>query len=274
MPDPVTIDIHDHVAHVRLNRPDKMNALNMAMFEAITAAGREVAGDSNVRAVVLSGEGRAFCAGLDLENFANSGPDDDFFGPGKGGFWPNFYQLPAYVWKSVPVPVICAVHGVAYGGGLQIALGADIRIAHPGSRLSLMEIKWGLVPDMSASQTLRDLVRLDVAKELTFTGRVVEGTEALNLGLVTRLADEPLEAALEMAAGIAGRNPDAIAHSKFLLENSWHGDHGEGLRLEERLQDRTMGKANQLEAVMAGMENRPGDYAPRQIATFEDLDKI
>ncbi|RLQ22792.1 crotonase/enoyl-CoA hydratase family protein [Seongchinamella sediminis] len=274
MSDLVTIDIQDHVAHVRLNRPEKMNALSMAMFEAITAAGREVAGDRNVRAAVLSGEGRAFCAGLDLENFANSDPNDDFFGAGRGGFWPNFYQLPAYAWKSVPVPVICALHGVAYGGGLQIALGADIRIAHPDTRVSLMEIKWGLVPDMSASQTLRDLVRLDVAKELTFTGRVVEGSEAADLGLVTRLADDPLAAALDMAAGIAGRNPDAITHGKYLLDNSWHGDHLAGLRLEERLQDRTMGKPNQLESVMAGMEGRSGNYTPRHIATFEDLDNL
>ena len=167
----VTVEINEHVAHVRLNRPEKMNALSWPMFEAITATGRELATNKDVRAIVLSGEGRGFCAGLDLENFASGDINDNFFGPGRGGFWPNFYQSPAYTWKSIPVPVICAVHGVAYGGGFQIAMGADIRIAQPGSKLSVMEIKWGLIPDMSASQTLRDLVRLDVAKELTFTGQ-------------------------------------------------------------------------------------------------------
>ncbi|TDG13614.1 crotonase/enoyl-CoA hydratase family protein [Seongchinamella unica] len=270
----VTIDINDHVAHVRLNRPEKMNALNWPMFDAITAAGQEMSRNKDVRAVVLSGEGRGFCAGLDLENFAGFDVDGDFFGPGKGGFWPNYYQSPAYVWKSVPVPVICALHGVAYGGGFQIAMAADIRIAQPSSKLSVMEIKWGLIPDMSASQTLRDLVRLDVAKELTFTGRVVEGTEAASLGLVTRLDEDPVAAALNLASDIAGRSPDAITCGKYLLDNTWHGSDIEGLRVEEKLQARIIAKANQMESVMAGMEGRPGNYAPRHIDTFEDIDNV
>ena len=272
MSEVVTIDIQDHVAHVRLNRPEKINALNDAMFDGINNAGRELARNRDVRAVVLSGEGRGFCAGLDLENFATVDQQANFFGPGRGGFWPNHYQQPGYTWKAVPVPVICALHGVAYGGGLQIALGADIRIARPDSKLSVMEIKWGLIPDMSASQTLRDLVRLDVAKELTFTGRVVEGTEAAALGLVTRLDDKPVEAALAMATTIAGRSPDAITYSKYLLENTWHGDDMEGLRVEEKLQARLLGQAPQMEAVMAEMEKRPANHAPRQIETFEDID--
>ncbi|HET8705742.1 MAG TPA: enoyl-CoA hydratase-related protein, partial [Pseudomonadales bacterium] len=171
----VTVTVTDHVAEVRLNRPEKMNALSIAMFEAISAAAEKVMQDTSVRAVVLSGEGRSFCAGLDLSNFtAPDGLGQNPFGPGRGGFWPNFYQRPGFLWKEVPVPVICALHGAVFGGGLQIALGADIRIAHPDTKLSVMEIKWGLIPDMSGTQTLRDLVRLDVAKELTFTGRIVE----------------------------------------------------------------------------------------------------
>jgi enoyl-CoA hydratase/carnithine racemase len=270
----VTVEINDHVAHVRLNRPEKMNALSWQMFEAITDAGRELSVNKDVRAVVLSGEGRGFCAGLDLENFASGELNSNFFGPGRGGFWPNYYQSPAYVWKAMPVPVICALHGVAYGGGFQIAMGADIRIAHPESKLSVMEIKWGLIPDMSASQTLRDLVRLDIAKELTFTGRVVNAEEAMSLGLVTRLDEEPVSAALAMAHDIAGRSPDAITYGKYLLNHGWHGSDSDGLRLEEKLQGRILGKDNQTEAVMSGMEGRPGKFNPRQIETFEDIGNL
>jgi enoyl-CoA hydratase/carnithine racemase len=267
----VSINIQDHIADVRLNRPEKMNALSGDMFDAITQAGRQLAENRAVRAVVLSGAGRGFCAGLDLANFANPDFTTNPFGPGRGGFWPNYYQAPCYAWKAVPVPVICALHGVAYGGGFQIAMGADIRIAHPESKLSVMEIKWGIIPDMSASQTLRDLVRLDVAKELTFTGRIVQGEEAQQLGLVTYLNDEPYEAAMEMARAIAGRNPDAISSAKYLLENTAHGDAIEGLRIEEKLQSRLLGTANQMEAIASSMEGRPANFSERAINTFEDF---
>ena len=274
MSDLVTINIQDHIADVRLNRPEKMNALSWDMFEAITNAGRELARDKNVRVVVLSGEGRGFCAGLDLANFAGTELTADPFGPDRGGFYPNYYQLPAYVWKSIPVPVICALHGVTYGGGFQIAMGADIRIAHPDVRMSVMEIRWGIIPDMSASQTLRDLVRLDVAKELTFTGRVVEGEEAKELGLVTSLSDNPREAAMEMAAVIAAKNPGAITYGKYLLDNSRHGDDLEGLRMEERLQAKLLGSPNHLEALASGMENRPGNFSERDITDYDDIGEL
>lgn len=272
----VTITVVDHVADVRLNRPEKMNALSMAMFDAINAAAEQIMGDRNVRAVVLSGEGRAFCAGLDLANLTD--PDSfgggDAFGNGRGGYWPNYYQKPGYLWKDVPVPVICALHGVVYGGGLQIALGADIRIAHPETRLSLMEIKWGLIPDMSGSQTLRDLVRLDIAKELAFTGRVVEAPEAQQIGLVTRLDDNPREAALALARDIAQKNPQAVTLGKLLLESSWHGDDARGLEIEEKLQARLLMTPNQMEAVMAGMQKRPAVFAERTIDRLNRADPL
>ncbi|GAB3097553.1 crotonase/enoyl-CoA hydratase family protein [Aestuariicella hydrocarbonica] len=267
----VSVNINNHVADVRLNRAEKMNALNIPMFEAIRDVGKQLAADKSIRAVVLSGEGRGFCAGLDLANFTDPEVFADPFGPGRGGFYPNFYQLPGYAWKAIPVPVICALHGVAYGGGLQIALGADIRIAHPEAKLSVMEIKWGLIPDMSASQTLRDLVRLDVAKELTFTGRVVTGQEAVQLGLVTSLSDDPREAALAMAAEIARRNPNAIAYGKYLLNNTRHGDDLEGLRVEERLQAKILKSPNQIESVMSEMEGREGQFSDREFTAFDDI---
>jgi enoyl-CoA hydratase/carnithine racemase len=168
------------------------------------------------------------------------------------------------IWKQVPVPVIAAIHGVAYGGGLQIAMGADIRLAAPDARFSVMEIKWGLVPDMSGTQTLRDLVRLDVAKELTFTGRIVEASEALDLGLVTRIAEDPLTEAREMAAAIAAKNPDAIAAAKKLLETSWRGSRKEGLELEESLQRSIIATPNQLEAAAANFEKRAPNFSDRK----------
>jgi enoyl-CoA hydratase/carnithine racemase len=267
MSDLVTIAVTEHVADVRLNRPEKMNALNLAMFDAIVAAAERIMTDHTIRAVVLSGEGGAFCSGLDIANFTDpsalggaAGP----FGPGRGGFWPNYYQKPGYVWKDVPVPVIAALHGAVFGGGLQIALGADIRIAAPNVKMSVMEIKWGLIPDMSGSQTLRDLVRLDVAKELTFTGRIVDADEAARIGLVTRIADDPREEALRMARVIAAKNPEAIALGKLLLESAWHGDAARGLEIEEKLQSRLLMTHNQIETVMAVMEKRPASFAERK----------
>jgi enoyl-CoA hydratase/carnithine racemase len=264
MSDRVVVSLQDGVADVRMNRPDKLNALDGAMFQALVETGRGLARDRSLRAVVLSGEGRAFSAGLDFASFAAlagaaapSGPNllarDDPDSPA------NFAQRAAWVWTELPVPVIAAVHGVAYGGGLQIALAADLRLVAADARLSVMEIKWGLVPDMSGTQTLRRLVRLDVAKELTFSGRVVSGEEAVALGLATRLAADPRAEGLALAREIAARSPDAIRAGKRLLDASGVVDVAEGLRLEEALQRSLLGRPNQAEAVRANLERR----APR-----------
>ncbi len=255
----VTIEIKDYVAFVRLNRPEKYNALSLDMFKAIVEAGETVRADRSIRSVVLSGEGRGFCAGLDFESFMKlgSGGDKAFDLFGRTEDNPaNYAQRTGYVWKQVPVPVIAAVHGVAFGGGLQIALGADIRLASPDARFSVMEIKWGLIPDMSGTQTLKDLVRLDVAKELTFTGRIVEAEEALRLGLVTRICEDPLAEAEALAREIAGKSPDAIAAGKKLWEQVPSLDTGQGLQLEEDLQRTLIGGHNQIEAVQANFEKR------------------
>ncbi|MFQ5382465.1 MAG: crotonase/enoyl-CoA hydratase family protein [Dehalococcoidia bacterium] len=261
----VTIDIDARgIADVRLNRPEKMNALSAEMFDAISRAGESLVEDSSVRAVVLSGNGRGFCAGLDFSGFRGMA--------GEGQAEPvarhrppettmaNAAQWPGLVWRAVPVPVIAAVHGVAFGGGFQLAMGADIRVAAPDSRFSVMEIKWGLIPDCSLSQTLRDLVPLDVAKELTFTGRIVDGREARELGLVTRVSEAPLESALELAAEIASKSPDAIRRGKRLFEETWHAEPGTGLKLEEKLQRELIGSPNQVEAVKANFEGRAPNF--------------
>lgn len=262
----VTIDIDQGVADVRLNRVDKYNALSPDMFQAIIEAGESLADNRQVRAVVLSGNGRGFCAGLDMGSFqgmaGNEGGGSTGGGLLKRDERPeNHAQRPAYVWKRLPMPVIAAIHGVAFGGGCQIALGADIRFAAADARLSVMEIKWGLVPDMSLTQTLRDLVPLDVAKELTFTGRILSGEEAHALGLVTHVAEDPLAAALELAREIAGKSPDAIRAGKKLLEESWHADERSGLELESKLQTDLIGSPNQIEAVKANFEKRAPQFA-------------
>lgn len=265
----VTIDMVDGVADVRLNRPEKYNALSPAMFQAIIAAGEELSANKSLRAVVLSGNGPGFCAGLDMATMGglgDGGGGSDESGSSEESLLArderpeNFAQRPAMVWKRMPVPVIAALHGVAYGGGAQIALGADIRLAAPDTKLSIMEIKWGLIPDMSISQTLRDIVPLDVAKELTFTGRILSGEEAQALGLVTRVVDDPRSEALALAREIAGKSPDAVRASKQLLETVWHADERTGLELESSLQIALIGSDNQVEAVKANFEKRPPNF--------------
>ncbi|MBW2230806.1 MAG: crotonase/enoyl-CoA hydratase family protein [Deltaproteobacteria bacterium] len=278
MSDRVTIDIQDGVADVRLNRPEKMNALDQAMFRGLAEAAAQLADDRSVRAVVLSGEGRAFCAGLDMASFAAMAGDAPASGAeraeekkrpadaggllAKGGDGPaNFAQAAGWAWRELPVPVIAAVHGVAYGGGLQVALGADIRVVAPDARLSVLEIKWGLVPDMSGTQTLRHLVRDDIARDLTFTGRVVSGQEAVEIGLATRVHDDPRTLALEMAREIAQKSPDAIRAGKQLLGEARTISVEDGLRLEARLQAGLIGQPNQVEAIRANMEKRAPNFA-------------
>lgn len=261
MTERVQVTIEDGVADVRLNRPEKLNALDRAMFEGLIEAGRRLSEDRRVRAVVLSGQGRAFCAGLDFASFmAMAGEGGD---PGASlldrrhaDSPATFAQHAAWVWTEVPVPVIAALHGAVLGGGLQIALAADLRFSAPDAQLSVMEIKWGLIPDMSGTQTLRHLLRLDVAKELTFTGRMVEGREAVSLGLVTRLAEDPRATALTMAREIAEKSPDAIRAGKRLLNQAPLLSAADGLALEARLQRGLLGSANQVEAVSANLQKR------------------
>jgi len=264
MAERVIVSKEGGVADVRLNRAEKLNALDQAMFEALIETGRALGKDRALRAVVLSGEGRAFCAGLDFASFMAMSGDGDGAGRtllGRAEESPaNFAQRAAWVWTEIPVPVIAAVHGVAFGGGLQVALGADLRIAAPNAQLSVMEIKWGLIPDMSGTQTLRRLVRLDVAKELTFTGRIVSGTEAAALGLVTRVAEDPRAAAFALAREIASKSPDAIRAGKQLLDQSVQLGVADGLKLEERLQRSLIGSANQVEAVQANIQKRAPEF--------------
>jgi enoyl-CoA hydratase/carnithine racemase len=266
--DLVTIDISNGIADVRLNREEKYNALSQDMFDAIIEAGQSLATADDVSAVVLSGNGRGFCAGLDMSSFASMSDGSRKSQSGtdallaKSDSPENRAQRPALVWKRLPMPVIASLHGVVFGGGCQIALGADIRIAAPDIKMSIMEIKWGLVPDMSITQTLRDLMPMDVAKELTFTGRVLNGEQAKDVGLVTRVAADPFAEAMALAEEITGKNPDAVRAGKTLYEQAWHADERTGLELEASLQAGLIGTGNQIEAVKANFEKRPPVFAP------------
>lgn len=262
MEDRISIVIEDGVADVRLNRPDKMNALDRAMFEGINAALERLAGEPGLRAVVLSGEGRAFCAGLDMGNFRKMGEGG---GSSVGGLdqrshgLANHAQHVAWGWRQLPVPVIAALHGVAFGGGFQIAIGADIRIATPDLRMSVMEIRWGLVPDMAGLALMRGIARDDVIRELSYTGRQISGTEAVALGFATRTAADPRAEALELARAIAGNSPDAVRAGKRLFNMMADADASEILLAESVEQMKLIGSPNQVEAVRAGLEKR----APR-----------
>ena len=258
----------DGVVELQLSRDDKMNALDPAMFDALIAAGEALRHDNAARAVVISGRGKAFCAGLDMASFERMQQGAaGVLGQGAAGTdllarthgIANAAQQVAMVWREVPVPVIAAVHGVAFGGGLQVALGADIRVVAPDTKLSVMEIKWGLVPDMAGMVLMRELARADVVRELTFTGRIFSGEEALRIGFATRLSADPLADALQMAHEIAGKSPDAIRAGKRLLNASAHQSAADLLMAESVEQQALIGSANQVEAVKANIERR----APR-----------
>src|SRR3954470_19704020 len=257
-----SVVVEDHVATVTLTRPDTHNALDRAMFEGIIAAAEEVAATRGVRAVVLHGEGPSFCSGLDIASLMSDGGGGlDSVLAREDGRRANVVQRVCTDWIDLPVPVIAAIHGTCFGGGLQIALGADIRIAAPEARLSVMEGKWGLVPDMGITSTLPRLLRIDVAKELTYTARVLSGTGAAELGLVTHVADDPLAAARELAAKIAGRSPDAVRAAKRLYDTIWNAPVEEGLLLETELQRNLIGSPNQMAAVTAGMTKQAPEFA-------------
>lgn len=254
------------VAHVQMTRPDKRNALDPAMFTALAQAGEDLKSASGLRAVVLSGEGQAFCAGLDFGSFQEmAGGERPSGGTNAGNMSANgithLGQQVAWVWQEVPVPVIAAVHGVALGGGCQIALGADIRIVSPDVKMSILEIRWGLVPDMTGTFRLGQLVRPDVAAELTFTGKMVDGAEAVAIGLATRVSENPVDDAMAMANEIAGKSPSAIRNGKALLSQAYAGsDAATQFASERRLIGELIGRPHQVESVMAFFEKRAPNF--------------
>lgn len=259
MSEVLTYTVEDGIAQVILNRPEKYNALSTQLFEALANTGEAIKKDNSVRVVVLSGSGGNFCAGLDMENFT-SGVLNDSLQPRSHGLT-NLFQHVAWVWHEIEVPVIAAIQGVCLGGGLQIVSGADMRYVHPESKLSIREIHWGLVPDMSGTQLWGHFVREDILRELTYTGRMFSGEEAGQFGFATRLCENPLEEALATAKEIAGKNPHAIRGCKRLINNQLSLSAEDGLLQESVEQDELIGSPNQLEAIMANFEKRSPNFA-------------
>lgn len=269
--DRVRVEIDGPVALVCLTRAEQHNGMDFRMLDAVRRAAGRLRKDRRVRAVILHGEGPSFCAGLDVKSVLGNPALAAvglaaLFSPGR-----NRFQEWSMAWRDVAAPVIAAIHGNCFGAGLQLALGADIRLATPDARLSVMEVKWGLVPDMGGAALLRELVSLDVAKELAMTGRIVSGTEAHALRLVTRVTDAPLEQARVLAAEIAKRSPDAVAAAKFLLQESWHAGEADALAAERKWQRRVIAGRNQRIAVRRNAAHSPEQpelpFRPRRLGS-------
>ena len=268
MSDRIQVTVKNHVADVKLVRADKMNALDDAMFTALIETTAELEANRDVRVVVLSGEGRAFCAGLDTSNFARMAGGDTSPSSVSGNTSlvdrtygiANRAQQAVWGWRQLRMPVIAAAHGVAFGGGFQLLCGPDIRIVHPDIKLSILEVKWGLVPDMAGTPIMRNLAREDVLRELTYTGRIFSGTEAKEYGFATHVSEDPYAHAMTLAESIAVQSPSAVQYSKKLLNKLFDSSEAEALMTESVLQDKIMGTPNQVEAVRAGLEKRAGNY--------------
>lgn len=262
----VTLEVRDGIAYVTMNRPDKINGLDFAMFDALVATARRIRRDRSIRAVILQGAGRGFCAGLDVGSVMRQR------GRMLGSFFKwgvkktNLYQEACWCWRKLPVPVIAVVHGICYGGGMQIALAADYRIVTPDADCSIMEAKWGLVPDMTGSVTLRELMPIDLAKRLTMTGERFSGEQARAYGLMSEVSETPLQSAEALAQQIASRSPDSVAYAKALFQRSWTRSERMAFRVESALQLRLMLGGNHREAIAANVKKRAPNFKPRSVA--------
>jgi enoyl-CoA hydratase/carnithine racemase len=261
----VTIQVNDNLAYVTLTRADKHNGMDLEMLKAVIQAQKQVRKLKDIRAVILQGEGPSFCAGLDFKSVLSK-PLTAFTSYLQ--LWSpvqNNFQTWSIGWRSVSVPVIAVMHGNCFGAGLQLALGADIRICHPDAKLSMMEAKWGLVPDMGGVALMRELMPLDQAKELTMTGRIISAAKGKQLGLVTHISDAPLEHATALAKEIATRSPDSVGAAKFLLQDAWRALDGAALRAERLWQRKVMGSKNQRISVQRNQNKTEIPFSDRQI---------
>ncbi len=256
----VSIALADHVADIRLNRPSKLNALSNGLMNDLITAAEWASDEPEVRCVVLSGEGRGFCAGMDMESFEQiaNGQFADLLERTHG--IANFFQRVVWAWRECEVPVIAAVSGAALGGGFQVALGADIRIIHPECKLSIMEMKWGLIPDMAGTALMVHLASEDIVRELTYTARVFDGTAAKEYGFATHLDATPFERAMQLAAEIASKSPDAVRAAKRILNEAADHRAPELLQRESDYQTELIMSPNQVEAIKSALEKRPAKF--------------
>ncbi|MDX1588250.1 MAG: crotonase/enoyl-CoA hydratase family protein [Oleiphilaceae bacterium] len=264
MTERVLLEIRNDIAYVTLNRPDKYNGLDMALFQGLTRTAKQLRKDRNIRAVILQGAGPAFCSGLDVKGVSANPLNFARLLVKPGRRISNLAQEVGYLWRQVPAPVIAVTHGVCFGGGLQIALGADFRYTTPDCRFSIMEAKWGLIPDMSLTVTLSELMPIDQAKALTMTARQFDGHEALSLGVVTRVCEDPLAQAEAFVDSLREKSPDAVAASKLLFNQAWKADDKKALALESSLQKKVLGRVNQRIALARNGSEPDKPFQPRR----------
>ena len=262
--DRVDVQVDDLMAHVTLSRPEKHNGLDRDMMKALVESARWLGKQKSIRVVILSGAGESFCAGLDFPAMTKRPVRllGDFFKFGVRDT--NLFQKVCWCWRELPMPVLAVIHGRCYGGGLQVALATDFRFTTPECEFSIMEIKWGLVPDMTGSVTLRELARIDAIKELAMTGRVISGTQAQQMGLVSHVMDDPMAAAMALSDELTARSPDAVSACKRLFQDAWASTPEQAFDLESRLQFRLLTGANQREAMKANFAKRAPQFRPRK----------
>jgi enoyl-CoA hydratase/carnithine racemase len=263
MSSPVTCRVEGGVAQVRLNRPDKLNALTLDTLEGLVRTARSLAGDRHLRGVVLGGEGESFCAGLDFATVLADPPRVARAFVPRPWRGTNLFQEACWAWRRLPVPVVAAVHGHCYGGGVQIALGADLRMTTADAQWSVMEARWGLVPDMSGIQALAQQVPMDVAKRLTMTGEVVSGARAVELGLASEVHEEPFVAATRFLEEVATRSPEAVAATKRLFDRTWSSGPRRTFARERLEQARLLATRNTTIAREAAMKRVAPAFGPR-----------
>lgn len=260
----VRLEVRDDIAWVTLTRSDKYNALDWEMLCALVDTARVIKADRSIRAVILQGEGKAFCSGLDFPSFTRQ-PGRMVRGFLKYGFKAtNLFQEAAWCWRRLSVPVIAAIHGYCYGGGLQIALAADFRFATSDCEFSILETKWGLIPDMTGSVTLRELLPMDQVKLLAMTGRMLSGSQARQLGLVTEIGDDPRAMAEALAVELRTRSPDAVAAAKRLFQENWVASVRQAFSRESRLQLGLLLGKNQRIATQANFNKQPPRFLSRR----------
>ncbi|MES1940716.1 enoyl-CoA hydratase/isomerase [Salinisphaera sp. T5B8] len=262
----VVVEHESNLARVCLNRPRKHNGMNLAMLDAVNDAASTLAKDRDLRAIVIQGNGPSFCAGLD---FASVMKSPLAAAPAMAQLllpYANRFQRWSLAWRDIAVPVIAAIHGNCFGAGIQLALGADVRVAAPDARFSIMETKWGLVPDMGGVALLRELVRIDVAKQLVMSAKIIGADEAHALGLVTHIDANPAEAARDIALEMSAYSPDAVAAGKFLLQEAWGASESAATAAERRWQRRLIGRVNQRISIARNGKERDKPFKRRSIS--------
>lgn len=261
MPETINLEIRDHIAHLTLNRPDKMNAVSEDLITDLLAATTEIV-TSDARVVLLSGAGKAFCAGLDVSNFQRFITEDlDTLVMDRTHGDANLFQAFTLALYDLPIPVIAALHGPVFGAGMQLAAAADMRIASPDAKLSIMEMKWGLIPDMGGMVTLPQILRADVLKRLTYSHEILSAPDALAVGLVTEVSDDAPQRALELCQNIAAKSPSAVRAAKALIDEAYTLESRADVLMAESARQRDLiGKSHQMESVMAQMQKRAPVY--------------